>query len=88
MKETGICHWLTPNTGATNTSDFTALPGGYRYNDVGSFNNLGYYGFWWSSLQSDVTSYAWARYMDKDSTNALRNDLDKRYGFSIRLIKD
>ena len=30
MKEAGNIHWLSPNTGATNISWFTALPSGHR----------------------------------------------------------
>jgi uncharacterized protein (TIGR02145 family) len=42
MKEVGISHWNTPNTGATNSSGFTGLPGGYRLAD-GSFTSKGAY---------------------------------------------
>jgi uncharacterized protein (TIGR02145 family) len=30
LKETGVTHWNDPNTGATNTRGFTAVPGGLR----------------------------------------------------------
>lgn len=30
MKEAGLSHWYTPNTGATNSSEFTALGNGKR----------------------------------------------------------
>ncbi|HOR61199.1 MAG TPA: FISUMP domain-containing protein [Bacteroidales bacterium] len=32
LKETGTTHWNSPNEGATNETDFTALPGGNRAN--------------------------------------------------------
>jgi uncharacterized protein (TIGR02145 family) len=31
LKETGIKHWDKPNTGATNESGFTSIPGGNHY---------------------------------------------------------
>ena len=33
MKEAGTIHWVSPNTGATNESGFTVLPGGTRWSD-------------------------------------------------------
>ncbi|MBK7965765.1 MAG: fibrobacter succinogenes major paralogous domain-containing protein [Bacteroidetes bacterium] len=39
MKETGTSHWLSTTGTVTNSSDFTALPGGGRGNPTG-FSNL------------------------------------------------
>ena len=87
MKETGTTHWNSPNTGATNTSGFTALPGGYR-DSSGSFNDLGYDGSWWSSTEGSGTS-AWHRSLYYSSDQVLRDSsYDKVYGFSIRCLKD
>ena len=67
MKETGTTHWPSPNQDATNTSGFTALPGGCR-NNSGTFSYYGDYGklgsstFWWSSLE-DGSQLAWNRYV-------------------------
>jgi uncharacterized protein (TIGR02145 family) len=86
LKETGTTHWLTPNTGATNESDFTALPGGYRYY-TGLFSYLGNRGFWWSSTEHSVsqgyflTMSSIFDFVNRDGTN-------KQYGFSVRCIKD
>ncbi|MCJ7446325.1 MAG: fibrobacter succinogenes major paralogous domain-containing protein, partial [Bacteroidales bacterium] len=43
LKETGTIHWEYPNTGATNKSGFTALPGGRRTMG-GEFDLMGKYG--------------------------------------------
>jgi len=61
LKETGTTHWASPNTDATNETGFTALPGGYRGSN-GTFNYIGYFGYWWSASESN-TNYAWYRNM-------------------------
>lgn len=48
LKEAGSKHWANPNTGATNESGFTALPGGGRQED-GQFTRINVNGNWWTS---------------------------------------
>jgi uncharacterized protein (TIGR02145 family) len=86
MKSTGTSLWKSPNQDATNSSGFTGLPGGNR-GTSGPFNNVGYYGFWWSSSESD-TAYAWYRSLDYNYGSAGRNDNYKAYGFSVRCLRD
>jgi uncharacterized protein (TIGR02145 family) len=78
--------WLAPNTGATNSSGFTGLPGGYRASD-GTFNSIGNYGFWWSSTQNS-TSFAWNRYLYHFGALVGRGNPTESYGFSVRCVRD
>jgi uncharacterized protein (TIGR02145 family) len=86
MKETGTVHWLTPNTGATNTSGFTALPGGYRdYNSA--FCCQGYQADFWAS--TEVTSdQARGRNLDYLSAGVAIIASVKSYGYTARCLKD
>lgn len=86
MKEIGTTHWQTPNTGATNTSGFTGLPGGGR-DPAGTFFNFGIAGFWWSSTEF-VTALAWYRVLGYNYSSISRDVLNKQYGFSIRCLRD
>jgi uncharacterized protein (TIGR02145 family) len=86
LKETGTKHWLSPNSGATNLTGFTAIPGGYRYYS-GAFNAMNRYGYWWTSTES-TTVNAFARSMFYGYTNLDRISSDKRSGASVRCIKD
>jgi uncharacterized protein (TIGR02145 family) len=86
LKATDTTYWQSPNTGATNETGFTALPGGHRNSD-GSFSDVGYYGDWWSTSENDA-SYAWLRYLNCSSAQVIRNYLNKSYGFSVRCLKD
>ena len=86
MKEAGYTHWAPPNTGATNSSGFTALPGGYRH-FVGSFFSLASFAYFWSSSQFDAT-YAWYRTLYYDYEFVYRDGYVKTYGFSCRCLQD
>ena len=86
MKEAGLLHWYSPNYGATNSSFFGGLPGGYRGN-VGHFDTYGNDGFWWTSTESLTTS-AWDRYLDYSVISIYRNYNLKSTGCSVRCIKD
>jgi uncharacterized protein (TIGR02145 family) len=72
LKETGTTHWQSPNEAATNESGFTALPGASRSFD-GTFSNIGYDGYWWSSSEFDPGN-TWYRYMSYFYAFVLRNN--------------
>ena len=66
---------------------FSALPGGYRSSTDGTFNSAGYCGNWWSSTENDAT-YAWYRGMNYDYGRVYRYSYYKRFGFSVRCVRD
>jgi uncharacterized protein (TIGR02145 family) len=86
MKETTSL-WMTPNTGATNSSGFSALPGGYRYYFNGTFFLYFYCGNWWSSSEY-YDNFAWYRTMDCNTANATQGSDSKANGFSVRCVKN
>lgn len=75
LKETGTSHWVSPNTGATNETGFTGLPGGYRH-AISAFNYLGIIGDWWSATEND-SGNAWSRMTYHDSGRRCFSILDK-----------
>ena len=87
LKEAGTLNWVTPNTGATNSSGFTALPGGLRSSTNSAFLNLGSYAYFWTASESDLTSAKYHRLYSQDA-NAYRNTRPKTAGLSVRCIKD
>ena len=78
--------WASPNTGATNSSGFTALPGGGRNYD-GVFFSMSSYGYWWSSSVSSGSS-AWGRYLFFFNGTIYRNLSTRSNGSSVRCLKD
>jgi uncharacterized protein (TIGR02145 family) len=86
LKETGTVHWNSPNTGASNSSGFTGLPGGYRtYTNI--YVELGNSAFFWTSTESNLVT-AWTYFIRKATPDVQIDNLDKMYGFSVRCIKD
>ena len=86
LAESGTTHWNVDN-GATNSTRFTALPGGLR-TDTGFFSNFGYECGLRLYVSDDIAEHykpilfanngqaSWARYGNLD------------WGYGIRLIKD
>jgi uncharacterized protein (TIGR02145 family) len=52
--------WTTGENG-TNTSGFSALPGGYRYGESGTFNDVGNLSYWWSTSAVDASTAYYRR---------------------------
>ena len=90
MKSVRTFYWNSPNTGATNESGFSALPGGYR-NSGGGFENIRSNAFFWSATEG-VSSIAWNRDLFYDQFYVKRNyfyfGVNKAVGASIRCLKD
>ncbi|MFY9116965.1 MAG: FISUMP domain-containing protein [Bacteroidales bacterium] len=88
MKESGTDHWNFPNEDASNSSGFTALPGGCRY-EVEPFNSLGKYGYWWSSTEFvENENYAWAWMLGYDFNYITSSCNFKDFGYSVRCVRD
>jgi len=95
LKETGIIHWDSPNTGATNESGFTALPGGFR-SRKGIFFSFRQAGFWWSASEC-TECYALPEWefldandfsLGAESSGYGDQHDNMLYGYSVRCIKN
>ena len=76
--------WTT-NTG-TDDYGFSALPGGYRYND-GSFYDIRSFAFFWSATEGS-SSFAWYRYLNNLDGDVPRDYTFKSVGASVRCLRD
>ena len=86
LKEAGMTHWNPPNTGATNESGFTALPGGSRTYNC-RFLGMGNVILFWTSTEH-IGFGARYRSLHYDYSQVNRSNEAKRSGFSIRCVKD
>jgi uncharacterized protein (TIGR02145 family) len=84
--EAGDGLWYRPNTGATNESGFSALPGGYRkYHE--EFEFIGFMGLWWTSKEYDITG-SFGSYLDYNGALIRNYNTYKVQGFSVRCVRD
>jgi uncharacterized protein (TIGR02145 family) len=87
IKQTGTTLWASPNTGATNSTGFTALPGGYRAN-TGTYSSVpGTLIFWWTSNQISATD-ASERGVVNNAANLVIASYVKEGGAYVRCVKD
>ncbi len=86
LKETGNSHWLSPNVGATNSSNFTALPAGWRWYH-GLFSGITTTAFFWSSTEYD-TNNAMDRFLENEYGQSGRGWHSKEGAHSVRCLKD
>ena len=84
--EAGNGLWYAPNTGATNLSGFSAVPGGYR-SQYGVFTQKGYGAYYWSG-QSAGSNDGWFHQFLYNSSGPSGNIFDGRFGTSVRCIRD
>ena len=87
LKEDGLTHWLSPNSGAINSANFSALPGGNRNYFSGDFYGLGNGGDWWSNTEDEMYN-AWHRSIVYNNSGISRLNPSKSYGFSVRCLCD
>lgn len=78
--------WNSPNTGATNSSGFAGLPGGFRI-DEGRFLNIAEVGCWWSSSENGSQS-AWFRSLYSNMDGLDHGGSNNGRGYSVRCVRD
>ncbi len=89
MKEASLVFWKPPNVGASNSSGFTALPGGNRItNPTPKFTDISTYAYFWSSTVSTIGQTAIYYYLVNEHAEIASNVSPQEYAFSIRCIRD
>ena len=78
--------WAAGQNG-TNTSGFSVLPGGYRYNVDGTYNNVGVLTYFWAANELDVTR-GWYRMFQGTLSTVNKGGTEKPAGKYIRCVKD
>lgn len=79
--------WQAPNTGATNATGFSAVPGGFRRDD-GSFGGLLQFAFLWSpgTVNNGLLGYHTKLYYNSAGSSSL--SVPVNYGCSVRVARE
>ena len=92
MKETGLTYWLTPNTGATNTSGFNGRGGGTRIAETGVFDRTKDFMQYWAQGFNASGGYVSVLKHDFATYTAYNGSITysfpEKTGSAVRLIKD
>lgn len=88
LKGVGTAHWQSPNTGASNSCGFTALPGGLRnISGDGLFTGINTDGSFWSSTPG-YTNMSWVRMLGSSMEGVYKVSSYNINGYSVRCVKD
>jgi len=81
-------YWNSLDEESSNESGFSALPGGFLEDPKDtSYPYMGEMGFFWSSKEKS-RSEAWFRYVKYDGSLLKAGNGDKKFGMSVRCLKD
>lgn len=78
--------WSSPNTGATNSSGFSAIGGGARTDD-GSFSFQGTLGLWWTA-DNDAGDVSFYHVLYNNSAASETYHNFNKYGLAVRCVRD
>lgn len=80
--------WWDPNIGASNSSGFSALPGGWLLPQDGAFNFIGQQGNWWTSTPSDAdNAWFYSMYYGNPRADKYAN-IKTAIAISVRCVRD
>ena len=85
LKLAGTTSWKSPNAGATNSSGFTALPGGRRDDKAMEF--IGNATFFWTNVDDDDAT-SWCAELNSSKADLALYPVEKKNGFSVRCINN
>lgn len=86
LKEAGNAHWALPNDGATNSTGFKALPGGFR-DYAGNFDYIAAAADFWTSTAFSEWD-AWCRWLDHGAPDVYVTINGNNFGYSVRCVRD